>query len=134
MKIQKSIQNSFCVTIMAARRSDVFFLVGVIFMIYVSFLVSKPNFCTSDGISVTFMQEDTKFEESFTYSVLFIQRKLLPSINTRRKSLFCLLLLVCGDVERCPGPSLFSNKSDFTYCIRTFVDFLGKRMLSKIIY
>ena len=77
-------------------------------------------YCTDDGISITLLVPCVNFEETFTYSSLYIGR---------RKSLIFLLLLVCGDVESCPGPGLFKNTSDFTILHQNIRGLAGKKDL-----
>ena len=93
------------------------------------FVVSKPSYCTDNGISITLLVPCVNFEETFTYSSLYIGKRVKPVLNSRRKSLICLLLLVCGDVESCPGPGLFKNTSGFTILNQNIRGLAGKKDL-----
>ena len=64
--------------------------------------VKKKSFCTNDGISITLNAEDLFEYETYAFSSVFVQRKKCSTY--RPKSLLCLLLIICGDVETCPGP------------------------------
>ena len=71
--------------------------------------VNKPRYLTLDGISITFNINGSfdAVAESYTLSMLFIfksSREFL-CFGCRRKHFLTLLLLLCGDIERCPGPT-----------------------------
>ncbi len=98
---------------MSAKGADVF-LPLLISMIFVSFMVKKPSFCKPDGISITLNEEDLFHGETFVYSLLHTSN-IFHGLQPRRKGLFCLLLLICRDVEQCPGPynGLIENVTQF---------------------
>ena len=48
------------------------------------------------------------------YSSLFAGEVHQQIIYWRRKSFVCLLLLLCGDIEMCPGPQIPSLTDDIT--------------------
>ena len=71
--------------------------------------VNKPRYLTLDGISIIFNINGSfdAVAESYTLSMLFIftsSREFL-CFGCRRKRFLTLLLLLCGDIERCPGPT-----------------------------
>ena len=69
------------------------------------FLRRKPSFQQPDGISLTLQVKDMyRNDESFIYSSLFTYRKIYPRICSSQKSFIFILLLMCGDIETCPGP------------------------------
>ena len=78
------------------------------FLVLTSFIiclmVKERSFCGSDGISLTLLNEKTQNEENFIQSCLFTSNSHCRFAYRRRKSIFFLLLSICGDVERCPGP------------------------------
>ena len=87
---------------MAAKRADVFMPL-LLTLIFATFLVKRESFCTPDGISITLYELDLFEGETFIHSTLYITKKS-HYFRPRSKSLFCLLLLICGDIEQCPGP------------------------------
>ncbi|XP_057299458.1 uncharacterized protein LOC130630077 [Hydractinia symbiolongicarpus] len=95
---------------MAARRADVFCLLLLFIFIYTCFCIRKSCFCQPDGISITITGLCKEQEETFVYSSLFAVRSKSIA-RYRKRSLICLLLLACGDVERCPGPQYEQIKS-----------------------
>ena len=104
---------------MAAYRSDgccerKFLLLIFVFciLLFCCFKVFRPQFIKPDGISITLHRKDI-FEtskESFIVSSLFVYRVRKPFLRYRRKSLLLVMLLICGDIESCPGPT---NIADF---------------------
>ena len=107
---------------MASKRTDVFLSALVILIFYASFIVRKPSFQQPDGISLTLYVEDMcRYDESFIYSSLFCYRKVFPNVRTSRKTLTLILLLMCGDVESCPGPE--SND-----CMKTITSMRGIKL------
>ena len=98
---------------MVAKRVDVFFIATFIFIIYSQLLVKKPCFIQPDGISITLFTTDVyaDIKESFTYGSLFVYRTKNSSFKFSRKSTLFLLLLVCGDIETCPGPEPVNLKN-----------------------
>ena len=106
---------------MAAYRSDgccernfllLIFVFGI--LVFCCFKVFRPQFIKPDGISITLHRKDI-FEtskESFIFSSLFVYRVRKPFLRYRRKSLLLVMLLICGDIESCPGPT---NIADFCH-------------------
>lgn len=114
---------------MEPRRVDVFYVAAVFIFVIVCFLVKKPNYCTDDAISITLLISCDNSEETFKYSSLYVGKRVKSVVNFRRKSLICILLLVCGDIESCPGPGLFKNTSDFTILHQNIRGLTGKKDL-----
>ena len=70
----------------------------------------KQSMCLpSDGNSVSIVGHENEVSETFAFSTVFSIRKNL-FIRPRRKSLFYVLLLRCGDIESCSGPVGHSSK------------------------
>ena len=90
---------------MAARRADVFCSTLWIFFVFVVFTVKNRCFITSDGISITLLKEEIICKENYVCSSLFVTRAHQRYIYKRKMCFLCLLLLMCGDVEKCPGPT-----------------------------
>ena len=91
---------------MAALRVDVFFLLMMTMIIFSSFYVHKQAFVQPDGISITCWKEDLgNIKETFLYSSLWANKnKNKICIKISGRSLWICLLLLCGDIEICPGP------------------------------
>ena len=70
-------------------------------------MVKQPAFIQPDGISKTLLKEDMYVGmENWCFSSVFSYKNSHSfALRWRRKSLFIVLLLVCGDVETQPGPS-----------------------------
>ena len=88
-----------------ADGSDV--LLFMIF-IYVALLVKRPCFITSSGIKATTEEFEETRNEVFINSSIWVSSKAQKSPFVNRfssKSLLLTILLACGDVESCPGPS-----------------------------
>ena len=71
--------------------------------------VNKPRYLTLDGISIKFNINGSfdAVTESYTSSSLFLfksSREFL-CFGCRKQSSLIFLLLLCGDIEPCPGPS-----------------------------
>ena len=70
--------------------------------------VYKKSFVSQDGISVTFGKENIATTvKSCTFSSLWMQkheRSFGYRRSMKRKTTLVLLLLMCGDIESCPGP------------------------------
>ena len=96
-------------TIMAAKGVDACYVVSLCLLVYMSFSVFKPCYLKSDGWSLTLRVPQTYevTEETFFVNSLAVNRKKFHYyIKPTSKSLFMLLLILCGDIETCPGPSL----------------------------
>ena len=98
---------------MASRRTDVFCFAVLAAVFYASFLVRKPCFYQDDGISITLFGKSNQTDESFVFSSLFAAKTNFY-VRWRRKSLLCILLLICGDIEACPGPTQTTTLEDIT--------------------
>ena len=86
---------------MAAWRADVLF---GFFIICVAFYVKRPSFVVPDGVSITVGKEDLYNVESFICSSLWASKRE-RNYKYTHKSVVYLLLLLCGDIEICPGPT-----------------------------
>ena len=92
--------------------------------------VNKPRYLTLDGISITF-NINGSFDaaaESYNSSSLFIfklNREFL-CFGCRKKS---RTLLLCGDIERCPGPpsiTVFSKQRGIKFVYQNICGLLNK--------
>ena len=86
---------------MVALRADVLF--GFL-IIYLVFYVTKPSFVVLDGVSITVGKEDLYNVEPFICSSLWVTKRE-RIYKYSNKSVIYLLLLLCGDIETCPGPT-----------------------------
>ena len=105
------------------------FIFGFNFLVFTCFMVCKPFY--EYGIDETHsLENNVKDFSSLTYQFLFVvKRNNLSVVKSRGKSLICLLVLVCGDVETCPGSSLFKNLGDFTILHQNICGLSGKIIL-----
>ena len=72
----------------------------------------KKVFCSeSDGISISVTGATNKLENISLLPILTASSRNGLKVNFRRKSLFCLLLALCGDIESCPETS-YTNISN----------------------
>ena len=93
---------------MMAARTDVFLRMLLLLLLFVSFMVKKRCFVSSDGISITLNCKDQyDYGENFMLSSFHCNK--LRNIRSTRKSAVLLILLLCGDIETQPGPR---NQSD----------------------
>ena len=82
-------------------------------IIYLVFYVKKPSFVVPDGVSITVGKEDLYNVESFICSSLWVAKREINYKNCN-KSVVCLLHLLCGDIETCPGPTqTYTGWQDF---------------------
>ena len=81
-------------------------------LILVAIAVKYRCFCQPDGISITLLEQDIYSTENFVCSSLFATKVHEKYVYQRKRSFLYLLLLMCGDVEKCPG-STESNIQDF---------------------
>ena len=88
-----------------ARRVDVFYLSLWICLILVAIVVKSHCFCQPDGISITLHDEDVYCTETFICSSLSATKVHEKYVYQRKRSFIYLLLLMCGDVKKCPGPT-----------------------------
>ena len=92
-------------TLGRAGRVDIFCSSLWICLILVAIASKSPCFCQSDGISITLRDEDVYCTENFICSSLFGTKVHEKYLYQRKRSFFYLLLLMCGDVKNCPGPT-----------------------------
>ena len=86
----------------------------LLILILYSFCVTKVFYSESDGISISITGATNKLENISLLPILSASSRNGLKVNFRRKSLFCLLLLLCGDIESCPGPETsYTNISNF---------------------
>ena len=64
--------------------------------------MKKQCFLTSNGIEEEIKEE---VKEAFICSSLWFKRRNIQPIRYSCKSLLTVLLLACGDIESCPGPT-----------------------------
>ena len=95
---------------MAASGADV--LCFLILMLC-SFYVTKLFYSETDGISISITGATNKLENISLLPILSASSRNGLKVNFRRKSLFCLLLLLCGDIESCPAPETSYTNSNF---------------------
>ena len=69
--------------------------------IFISFTTRKESFCQPDEISSKGITNGVI--GSFSFSSIFVKNQK-RYIRYSKKSLLCLLLLVCGDISPNPGP------------------------------
>ena len=95
-----------------AVKHDVAVCALVLFIFLLSCMVKQPAFIQPDGISKTLLKEDMYVGmENWCFSSVFSYKNSHSfALRWRRKSLFIVLLLVCGDVETQPGPSSLSRE------------------------
>ena len=94
---------------MAERRfkimSAVFTLLLSLILIILIGAVKKRSFVTPNGIGLTMHLFEESIEESFVFPSLYCAGISTCFRLHRTRNLMLLLLLLGGDVERCPGPS-----------------------------
>ena len=83
---------------------------------FMTFQVRHCCFCRSVGDSISLHHSDSVSCETYIYSSLFTARTQQKYVSFRRKSI-CLLLLISGDIEQCPGPEHEIN-ADFADMLR----------------
>ena len=88
---------------------------------YLCFQVKKISFISDDCFDLTLNVSNTRLlNESFICSSVWINRVNNMFFTSKRsiKSHICLLILICGDVERLPGPpndlDLLLRKKEFS--------------------
>ena len=99
-------------TLWRAQRADVFRSSLRICLIFVAIAVKSCCFCQPDGISITLLEEDVYRKENFICSSLFATKAHEKYVYQRKRIFLYLLSLMCGGVEKCPGPTE-SNIQDF---------------------
>ena len=73
------------------------------------FQIKKFAFCSSDSFNLYINHAETNLviKESFTYSSLWIySQEASFQLRPSRSSIMQLILLLCGDIETCPGPAI----------------------------
>ena len=93
-----------------ARRADVFCSSLRVCLILVAIALKSRYFCQPDGISITLLEEDVYCAEKFLCSSFFPTKVHEKYVYQRKRSFLYLLLLMCGDVEKCPEPTDQINK------------------------
>ena len=88
------------------------------------FLDSKEVFYSIGRNQRYFQLTITCKYENFIFSSIWNYRVRYPNLRYSRKSLICLLILLCGDVERCPGPN--------DRCLPELIDLLKSRGISML--
>ena len=97
---------------MAARRRTCF-SASLLFLVFIlSLAIKNRYFCQPDRVSITLHESDMVTEETHIYSSLFAGKVHEKFTCWQRKSSICLLLLLCGDIEMCPGPQIPSLTDD----------------------
>ena len=119
---------------MAPKRTEMFSILSYFVIFFASFYVLKARPLTPDGISNTLDYIDfyDEIKESFIYSSMHLfhqdhRFKKIVTYNYQNISLFTTLLLLCGDIETCPGPVTLSvckcrNAGDLNLCFKIYVD------------
>eukprot|EP00794_Sanderia_malayensis_P000892 gene892-189_t len=108
--------------------ADVLRLAPILLLIILSFQVKKIAFVCSDTIGLSIEgKELLDTQESYIISSLWQSRSGKYAVYYRSAWLnvfICMLLLLCGDIERCPGP-IYQN--DITRNSPEMNSLLGKR-------
>ena len=91
---------------MAPKRTNVFSILSYFIIFFACFYVLKARHLTLDGISNTldYIEFYDEIKDSFIYSFLHVS-----SYNHQNICLFTTLLLLCGNIETCPGPVALSE-------------------------
>ena len=93
---------------MAVLRSNVLMMLLAVCLLYLSICVRKKEFIQPDGISVSLMKEDEgNKSETFALSSLWNSRrgKKVFVYRHSQRSMYTILLLLCGDIGSCSGPT-----------------------------
>ena len=77
-------------------------------IIYLVFYVKKPSFDFSNGVIITVGKKDLYNVESFICSRLWVTKRE-RNYKYSNKSIIYLLLLLCGDIGTCSGPTQTST-------------------------
>ena len=101
---------------MAPKRTNVFSILSYFVLFFAYFYVLKAQHLAPDGISKTLAHIDFygEIKESFMYSSMHVFQedhrfKKIVSYHHQNISLFTTLLLLCEDIETCPGPVTLSE-------------------------
>ena len=82
-------------------------VIFIISLIAISLQVKKACFIDTDCIGLTLNQEPIiANEENYIMSSLKVSAPRYLRITASKMSYFILMLLLCGDIETCPGPSV----------------------------
>ena len=87
-------------------------LACILLLVIINFQVKKTAFVGSDSIGLSVAgKEIANSKETFTLSSLWQARSAKQDIHVRsvRQSFMCLLIMMCGDTESCPGPCSENN-------------------------
>jgi len=68
-------------------------------------MYKKVYYYGPDGISITITGASNELTEISYLPLPAATAKRRLVVSFQRRSLICLLLILCGDIERCPGPS-----------------------------
>ena len=110
---------------MAAKRADVFLSALILLILFTSFCIKKESFITNDGISVTFKLENGIMESNnHIMNCLFLLRRK-ERYTFSKTTLVLLFVLLAGDIELNPGPTLQTLQED----IKSFTGNRGLKML-----
>ena len=74
-------------------------------LILIAFAVTSRCFCEPNGISITLLEEDVFCAENFICSSLLEPKVHEKYVYQGERSLFSLLLPMCGDVNKWSGPT-----------------------------
>ena len=90
--------------IMAVMRAVTFFMLRFLLVLISLLFVKRPMFLQPDGVSITLnvAEEFYGVKEAYIYSSLLVN--MPRRLNTTRSCFGTILLLMCGDIESCPGP------------------------------
>ena len=101
--------------VMAPKLTKMFSILSYFVIFFASFYVLKARPLTPDGISNTLDYIDfyDEIKELFIYSSMHLFQqdhcfKKIVTYNHQNISLFTTLLLLCRDIETCPGPVTLS--------------------------
>lgn len=110
-----------------SKMVDVLSFVHIVLVIILSLQVKKIAFVCSDTIGLSIEgKELIDTQETYIISSLWQSRsgKFIVYHRSARHNVICMLLLLCGDIERCPGPICPNDK---IRNITKMISLLGKR-------
>lgn len=114
------------------HRAGVWFAAAVLLLCYACLTSTEEiEFTLTDGVSLHLQTGKLYSLES----ICDYRTNVLKSLDSHRESLVYLLLLICGDVESCPGPAYFTipeliefkNIKGLTICHQNVRDLASKR-------
>ena len=106
-------------------------------LIYCSFCIRKVLYSEVDEISITATGSYNELNDISLLPLAFALKKKGFVVSFRRKSLLCLILLLCGDIESCLGPDIasFLNTKGFSVFHQNIRGLHGKKeIISDIFY